>query len=67
MEGGVPLLRPLVCFYSGVDRSCRAELASPLQGSGFSRAVQAERQGGVEVDAEIVKETRVGAYPDHNR
>ena len=31
------------------------------RGSGFSRAIQTERQGGFEVGAEIVEEARVGA------
>ena len=37
------------------------------RGPGFPRAVEAERQSSVEVDAQTAEETRLGTHPDHNR
>ena len=33
----------------------------------FPRAIEAERQSSVEVDAQAAKETRLATHPDHNR
>jgi len=36
-------------------------------GPRFSRAIQAKRQGSVEIDTKTAEETGMGANPDHNR
>jgi len=76
LKFGVPIARNLRhmrptrwdgdCYsrVSSLVMACRRQWR---RGPGFSRAIKAERQGGVEVVAEIVEEARVGANADHNR